>query len=308
MRYVFFINSAAGKYQSNRDAVINGINDYFSKNGGQYDIHITRFANDARDTARALAQTGEEITMFACGGEGTCFEILNGIYGYGNVTLGVIPCGSANDFLKFFGDEKDAFRNIENQISGESIDMDVIKAGEFYCLNGCSFGMDAFVAQDMSLFKNWPLVTGPIAYKLAIVRNFLRKIGTNAEITLNDSEIIKTNCLFAVVANAPYYGGGFMAAPDAVPYDGKLNFTLVKTISKLRVPKFLSYYEKGKHANLDYCRLCECNSMEFKADCVVPINLDGEIIRRDSMRFEIIKAGVKFQIPASVKMKILTNV
>lgn len=174
------------------------------------------------------------------------FEVLNGIAGHNNVELGVIPCGSANDFLKFF-EGRDSFLNIDEQIDGEVVSMDLIRAGDNYCLNGCSVGMDAVVARDMSIFKKWPLVSGPLAYNLAIIKTFLGKLGITADISVDGETPQRKTCLFAVITNAPYYGGGYKGAPEAVPYDNKLDFTLVDKISKIKILSFLGIYKKGEH-------------------------------------------------------------
>ncbi|MBQ8266772.1 MAG: acylglycerol kinase family protein, partial [Clostridia bacterium] len=162
MRYVFYVNPAAGKGEI-QESIISSIKSYFADKSEEFKIHITKAVGDARADARREAETGDDIRMFACGGEGTVFEVLNGIAGYSNVELGVIPCGSANDFLKFF-ESSDNFLNIGEQIDGEAVEMDLIKAGDNYCLNGCSVGMDAVVARDMSIFKKWPAVSGSLAY------------------------------------------------------------------------------------------------------------------------------------------------
>lgn len=306
MRNVFYINSIAGKgdVQAN---IIADIKNYFSDKAENFRIHITKAIGDAKADARREAETGDDIRMFACGGEGTVFEVLNGIVGYSNVELGVIPCGSANDFLKFFG-SRDSFLNISEQIDGETVDMDLIKAGDNYCLNGCSVGMDAVVARDMSLFKKWPLVSGSLAYNLAIVKTFLGKLGITANISVDGEKPQKKNCLFAVIANAPYYGGGYKGAPDAVPYDNKLNFTLIDNISKFKILKFLGIYKKGEHKSLDCCTLKNCHSMEFTSEEPIPVNLDGEIIETKSMKFELVKNAVKFVIPSGIKSKLLTKI
>ncbi len=306
MRYVFYINPVAGKGNAQED-IIKSINDYFADKTDEFKIHITTAIGDAQSSARCEAETGDNIRMFACGGEGTVFEVLNGIAGYSNVELGVIPCGSANDFLKFF-ESRDNFLNIAEQIDGEAIKMDLIKAGDIYCLNGCSVGMDAVVARDMSIFKNWPLVSGSLAYNLAIVKTFLGKLGITADISVDGEEPQRKTCLFAVIANAPYYGGGYKGAPDAVPYDNKLDFTLVDKISKLKILKFLGIYKKGEHRKLDCCTLKNCTSMEFTSDKPIPVNLDGEIIETDHMKFELVKGAVKFVLPKGVTNKLLTNV
>ena len=306
MRYVFYINPTAGKGNT-QNGIIDSIKSYFKDKTEDFKIHITSSAGDALYSAKCEADTGDKIRMFACGGEGTVFEVLNGIIGYDNVDLGVIPCGSANDFLKFFNSRKN-FLDISEQIDGTAVEMDLIKAGDKYCLNGCSVGMDAVVARDMSIFKNWPLVSGSFAYTLAIVKTFLGKLGITADISVDGEKPQRKNCLFAVVANAPYYGGGYKGAPDAVPYDNKLNYTLVDIISKSRILKFLKLYKKGEHKTLDCCTLKNCTSMEFSSEKPIPVNLDGEIIETNHMRFELVKNAVKFIVPKSIANKLLTKI
>lgn len=306
MRYVFYINPTAGK-GNNQEGIISAINEFFADKEFEFKIHITESVGDAMRSAKIEAETGDKIRMFACGGEGTVFEVLNGIADHDNVELGVIPCGSANDFLKYFN-SRDGFLDIDAQISGEVVSMDLIKAGDSYCLNGCSVGMDAMVANDMRIFKGLPLVSGPLAYKLAIAKTFLKKLGVSIKLAVDDGPFESVRCLFAVIGNAPYYGGGYMGTPDAVPNDNMLDFTLVNVISKFRVLGFLPKYEKGQHGSLDYCTLKKCESMEFMSDKPIPVNLDGEIVETDHMRFEIVKNAVKFVVPKGIKAKVLTNV
>lgn len=306
MKYLFFVNPMAGKGKT-QETVIENIKNFFADKRNEYKIHLTRFKGDAEAVAREEAQKGEHITMFACGGEGTCYEVLNGIVGFDNVSLGVIPCGSANDFLKFFK-ARDAFADIRSQIEGETMPMDLIKAGDRYCLNGCSVGMDAMVANDMSIYKRLPLVNGSLAYKLAIVKVFFSKLGVSVKLSLDDEPPIDLRCLFAVIANGPVYGGGYTSAPDAVPFDGKLDFTLVDVVSRIKILKFLKDYEKGTHAKYPFCHLKNCKSMEFTSDTPIPVNLDGEIVHSKNMRFELVKSAVKFIIPKGVNTKLLTKV
>ena len=298
MKYLFIINPAAGK-GIKQEQIKKSIEAYFAESNVDYEIYLTKAAGDAKRKAHAAAESGEYVSVFACGGEGTVFEVLNGIVGFDNAALGVIPCGSANDFLKFFSDSA-PFADIDEQINGTAVPTDIIKANEYYCLNGCSVGMDAVVARDMSIFKGWRGVSGAMAYKLAVVKTFLGKIGVTVNISVDGDEAKTQNCLFAVVTNAPYYGGGYKSAPDADPFDNVLNFTMVDKISKLKIPKFLSLYEKGLHGSLDYCTMCPCGSMEFTASKPVPVNLDGEIIETTQMSFSIVKGGVNFILPRSV--------
>ena len=306
MKYLFFINPKAGKGVA-QEKIVESIKSFFEECKKEYEIHLTRFKGDAEAVAREKACKGEPIIMFACGGEGTCYEVLNGIAGFDNVSLGVIPCGSANDFLKFF-ENKEPFYDVRSQIEGEAVPMDLIKAGDRYCLNGCSVGMDAMVANDMSIFKGLPLVSGPLAYKLAIAKVFFNKLGVSVKLSLDDEDPKDLRCLFAVIANGPVYGGGYKSAPNAVPFDGRLDFTLVDVVSRIKVLKFLKDYEKGTHGKYPFCHLKNCTSMEFSSDAPIPVNLDGEIVLSKNMRFEIVKSAIKFIIPKGVNTKLLTKV
>ena len=307
MRYAFIINPAAGKGKAIRELGIE-LAEYCSEHKLEYSVQITTAQGDAQRFAREHAQKGDEVTVFLAGGEGTVFEALNGVMGYDNVTLAVIPIGSANDFLKYFPKEKkSAFRDINDQINGKPVKMDVIKAGEHYCLNGCSAGMDAIVAKYMDSFRRLPLINGSMAYNLAIVKCFLGKIGCRLSLVADGENLGDKDCLFAVVANGPAYGGGYLAAPNAVPFDGELNFTIVEKISKLKILRFIGKYKKGEVDNLSFVHKKTCQSFSVKSSIPVPINLDGEIFEATEMDFSIIKSGVKFLIPASVYKNLLIN-
>ena len=307
MRYVFIINPAAGKGKVVKKLGLE-IAEYCSYHKLEYSVQVTTTSGDAKRFAHEHAVKGDEVTIFLAGGEGTVFEALNGVMGFDNVTLAVIPIGSANDFLKFFPKEKKgAFRNINDQIAGKPIKMDVIKAGEYYCLNGCSAGMDAVVAKYMSVFRRIPLVSGSMAYKLAIVKCFLGKIGCRLTLNADGKDLGTKDCLFAVVANGPAYGGGFLAAPNAVPFDGKLNFTIVDGIGKLKILRFIGKYKKGQVDGLSFVHGSCGEKISIKSDVKVPINLDGEIFEAQTMDFEIIKSAVKFLIPSSLVNSLIKN-
>ena len=121
-------------------------------------------------------------------------------------------------------------------------------------------------------------------------------------------KLYRKNCLFAVIANAPYYGGGYKGAPEAVPYDNELDFTLVDKISKFKILKFLGIYKKGEHKKLDCCTMKKCSYMEFTSEKPIPVNLDGEIIESTGMKFELVKNAVKFVLPKSIANNMLTKV
>lgn len=295
MRYVFIINPVAGKGHTDR-LLLPAITRYFEEHGGRYHVHVTEHSGDATNIAREEGLVGDEVRIYACGGEGTTFEVINGVVGMPNVEVGIIPYGTANDFVKYFGCIDD-FRDIECQVGGTAFPTDLIRAGDWYALNQCSVGMDAMVAENMQIFKSWPLVSGHMAYSFSIIYTFFKKFGCRLRISVDGRKQENVNCLFAVCANAPYYGGGYKSAPDAVPGDGKLNYVVINTVSRLKVISLLRKYRRGTHVFLRICKSGTCELMEIEGDTPLPVNLDGEIISEKQISFRIVPKALKLIIP-----------
>ncbi len=297
MRDVYIINPAAGKEDSTKTLTEEIKKCY----GEEAKIIITEGRGDALLKARAEAETGDEVRIFACGGDGTCFEVLNGIVGYENASIGVIPIGSANDFIKYFGNEhKSDFLNIEKQKNGRYMPIDLIKAGDKYCMNQCCAGFDARVADQMTKFKRLPLVSGSMAYNLSLIKNVLGKLGINIRVVTDGKEFFSGSALFAICANAPVYGGGYRSAPKATIDDGVLDCVAIKTISRFRFLKLVGIYKRGEHEGIDVCSMGRCREFEFYAEQEVPISLDGEIIYADRLRCEIVEKAINFILPDGI--------
>ena len=103
MKHVFIINPTAGK----RDATVElmemakGLQ---ARHGLEVECILTTRAGPAAEPARSIAQTGEDLRFYACGGDGTINEVANGIIGLPNAAMTCVPVGTGNDFLKNFGD------------------------------------------------------------------------------------------------------------------------------------------------------------------------------------------------------------
>jgi diacylglycerol kinase family enzyme len=199
MRDVYIINPAAGK----DDSTISLTRQIREVYGDEVKVLITKGSGDAERIAREEAETGDEVRIFACGGDGTSFEVLNGIVGHKNAAIGVVPIGSANDFIKYFGfDLKPRFLDIKRQKDATLIPIDLIKAGDKFCMNQCCVGLDAQVADSMKDFKRLPLVSGSMAYNLALVKTFLGKVGVQMKVECDGEVFRDAELLFAVCANS----------------------------------------------------------------------------------------------------------
>ena len=105
MRHIFIINPAAGK-KDGRQRVY-AMAEALKKNHNlDVECMLTKSRGHATALTRAIAETGDYVRFYACGGDGTVNEIANGIAGFPNAAMTCIPIGTGNDFLKNFG--KDA--------------------------------------------------------------------------------------------------------------------------------------------------------------------------------------------------------
>lgn len=295
MRDVYIINPAAGK----DDSTISLTRQIREVYGDEVKVLITKGRGDAERIAREEAETGDDVRIFACGGDGTSFEVLNGIVGHKNAAIGVVPIGSANDFIKYFGfDSKPRFLDIKLQKEATLLPIDLIKAGDKYCMNQCCVGLDAQVADSMKDFKRLPLVSGSMAYNLALVKTFLGKVGIHMKVECDGEVFRDADLLFAVCANSSTYGGGYISAPDAEISDGLLDCVTIDKVKKLRVPGLIPIYKNGKHKGLDICKMERCKKFRFTADKEVPVSLDGEIIHAAELECEIVEKAINFVLPA----------
>ena len=296
MKHIFLINPAAGKGKS-VETIRPQIEDYCGKNGIDYEIYVTKARNDALEYSRERAKSGESIRFYACGGDGTLYEVVNGAYGYPNCEVAVIPLGSGNDFIRLFG-TKEQFVDVEAQVTGIPVELDVIKCGDKIAINQCSMGLDAEVCAKQAYFKKMPFMTGETAYVAATFYCLLKKVGHKFTVTIDDNEPFTDTILFCVAGNSRWYGGGFMAAPTAWPDDGQLDFVIVrKDRSRARLLPLVNKYKRGEHVGMDITRYVRGSKMKVHCDTPSAVNIDGECEVVTDSEFEIVRRAIKFVVP-----------
>lgn len=296
MKHIFIVNPAAGKGKSNEE-IRAKINSFCTEKGLDYEIVVTKACRDAIDIVRTRAASGEEMRFYACGGDGTLYEVVNGAYGFKNVQVAVIPLGSGNDFVRLFGG-KEAFLEIGNVIEGIPVNLDVIKCGDEIAINQCSMGLDAEVCARQADFKKLPAMSGEGAYYAASLYSLLFKVKNRFTITVDDNEPFTQDCIFCVGANSRWYGGGFMAAPKAMPDDGLLDFIIVeKNCSRLKLVTLLNQYKAGKHLDWDMTKFVRGKKLTIHCDTPAAVNVDGECSYVTDAVFEIVENGITFVVP-----------
>lgn len=297
MKHLFVVNPKAGKgraYEILRPLIKESVENL----GLDYEVYISKSSEDMTEYCKKNAESGEKLRIYACGGDGTVYDVVNAIYGYDNVEFAVVPLGSGNDFIRLFGTRED-FLNLDAQLHGTPIRIDAIKCGERIAVNQCSMGMDAEICAKQSDFKKLPFLRGDRAYTAALAYCALRKRENTFTITIDDGRPITGDFLFAVCGNSRYYGGGYQATPYALPDDGMLDFSIIDTLSLPDMLTKVGKYKKGKHYNWKQTLYVRGKKMTVHSDEPAALNVDGEVDIVNDSTFEILPKAFSFVVPAT---------
>lgn len=301
MKYIFIINPTAGKSDRSQE-LSKDIQAVFLKHGLSNDliIHITEGIGEATIYTKHMAQTHtERLRFYACGGDGTLGEVVNGAYGHPHCAVGILPIGTGNDFVKTFHQyQSEHFLDIEKQLFAREEVIDLMRMGETISINLISTGLDSAIAKNVMKFKNLPFVNGPAAYNLSLAYCFFTSLDNHFSYKVDGEIFPRGNYIFAVIANAQYYGGGYRAAPQADVQDGLLDFICVKRVSRLKVLQLVNIYKRGEHLDLaDIVVFRRCKEVELIADHSLIMNVDGEIENLTDPKITIDQKALLFLFP-----------
>ena len=297
MKHLFIINPAAGS--RNRTAEYTADIRRLCA-GLDYEIAVSQAPGQCRRLARQAAQTGEEVRIYACGGDGTLNEVASGAAGFPNAAVTAFSGGSGNDFVRLFGDPK-AFSDLSRLLDAESTTFDLIACNDDLALNICSVGLDARIGTDVARYKRLPFLHGFNAYAVSTLVNLFRGISEHYIVEIN-GEHIDEEQTFVCVCNGRYYGGGFNPVPEADPADGKLDVLLVKKVSLLQVPGIIGKYKNGRYRELpEFIRHFRTDRVRVICDRPSAVNLDGELRIAEDIGISVAREKVRFFYPRGLQ-------
>ena len=295
MTHLFIINPAAGSHDRTAE-YREKIEKVCHPRGLTYRIEVSTAPGECTRLAKEAAESGESYRIYACGGDGTLNEVVQGAAGYDNVAVTVFSGGSGNDFVKLF-DDPQAFFDLERLVDAEEAVFDLIDCNGAYSLNICSVGLDARVGTDVSRYKRLPLLHGFWAYAASTVVNVVKGVHEHYVVELG-GETVDANQTMICVCNGRYYGGGFYAMPDADPTDGMLDVLLVKKVSRLLVPTVIGKYKAGRYKELGHiAKYYRTDKVVIRCDKPTPINLDGELRTAQTVEMKISDKKLRFFYP-----------
>ena len=319
MKTVFILNPKAGKGRQ-KEKTEEILLKIIAEKELDAQVYVTAYPGDATRFVREHCKTYGAARFIACGGDGTLSEVLNGAVGFSGAEVGVMPLGSGNDFCRNFPCDT-AFGDVYLQAVSEAVACDAIRytttvngeAVTGYCANMFNIGFDCKVADTTNHLKDKTVFGGSFAYFLSILMNLIQKKVTFLTVTADGLCEHSGATLLTSVANGKYCGGGIMSNPMASLRDGRINFNIIRNISRLRFVSLLFSYMKGTHMSKKgiekYILSKHCKTLTVTPENgIMRLCIDGEIVAAGETTFEIVPNAIQFVLPGVKNQSTLIGV
>jgi len=247
------------------------------------DLKVSESPGKAVEIATEASDDGYEL-LIALGGDGTAFEVLNGIMKSEikkKPAMSFIPSGSGNSFLKDFNINTHQ-EAVERIINGKRKKIDIIKYDfhnggskeTAYFMNIMGIGFIARVAvmrlKYFRLFKSFGYTLGVLFQTIVLKPDRLKVLidGKKEEIT----------CNFVSISNSKYTGGNMMMAPGALLNDGKMDIIILKDAGRMKLLRSFPKIFKGTHVKMSEVADLQAKKIDIESDNPMNILVDGEVI------------------------------
>ena len=272
-----FVNPTAGRGRTARR--IDRISHEFVRANIAVRVNESRGVGDLENLV-CRAANEDDRSIIVAGGDGSIHEAVNGILRAGsNRALGIVPCGTGNDFAKACGiplDWREAARQLVDRIvtNAPPKSVDVGRMNDRYFANGAGIGFDAKVTHVAQSYR-WPI--GDFVYLFAILRCLVDGIATPGLRITADAHNFVGPVTLANVSNGPWIGGMFRIAPKASNSDGMLDLLIADPVSRKRLLALLPKLIRGKHADEPEVVYRPVRKVRIHSAVPVPSHLDGEV-------------------------------
>jgi YegS/Rv2252/BmrU family lipid kinase len=258
--------------------------------GIELEVRETSRRGDATRIAAEEWETGRR-RFVAVGGDGTVFEVLNGLMprarGEESPTIGILPLGTGNSFVRDFAEDGEAYC-IEAIRRGVARSCDVLHvrhaAGDLYALSTVSL---AFAADVAALVNRRLKPLGRMGYTLGVLLRLvaLAPLHLVLEVDREGSRALDTVLL--CIQNNRYVGGNMLMAPHAEIDDGRADLVMAAPVSRMELLRTLPRIFRGTHVRHPAVSTQRIEIVTFLGAPELDTMVDGE-----SLRLAIMSVGV----------------
>jgi YegS/Rv2252/BmrU family lipid kinase len=281
---------------------------------GPFKVAFTRSPGDGIELARKHALDGAKF-IIACGGDGTVNEVANGILlSETDCELGIFPSGTGGDFRRTIGLPTSPREIARALKEGETRMIDVGRVMfddldgnrvERFFINESSIGLAPSIIERVkgATSLNWlPLdtVRGRASFALSALQEIVGLGASPVRIKIDDGDESMIQTVYLCIANARYFGGGMMIAPDAKLADGMLDVVNVGDFNTAKIILNAYTLYRGTHTDLPEVKSKLARRIEVSPanpNDRTLISIDGELPGKLPAVYEVVPAALKLRVP-----------
>ena len=254
---ILAINPISGRGQARKKALI--AKKYFEGLGIRVTLVEGNSLEDFRDKLIEKLDHETISGVVAFGGDGFIHEILQHIVAR-EIPLGVIPCGTGNDFARSIGVFRLSLTEQMNLITQSNVHLiDLGRVDQRWFAAILSSGFDALVNERANLMQ-WP--KGRMRYNIAMIEKIIALKAHSYRIRL-DHDVFDVEATLVTVANGPSYGGGMNICPDANLNDGLFDVMVLGKVSRIELLKVFPKVYSGRHVGHPAVTFYRCREIEI---------------------------------------------
>jgi len=295
-KWFMIVNPNAGVKKGSKDWP--GILENLKAEDMDFDYRLTERKEHAIQLA-SDAVAGGARNICVVGGDGTLNEVLNGMMAFtgvpsSEITLGMIPVGTGNDWCRMFGIPFDYLKAIQILKKKKTFLQDAGKITYYhgheqkvrYFMNVAGMGYDALVAKKTNILKEKGM-GGPLTYMYFVFASLFQYKFMEAVIEADGKVVFKGEVFSMNVGICKYNGSGMMQVPFAVPDDGLLDVTLIKKASKWMVVRYARKLFDGSLVDLPIVATFRGENIRIRSAGKIYLEADGESLGHTPFVFEI---------------------
>lgn len=261
------------------------------------EVRATTKPGDAESFSREAIDRGCDLIV-AAGGDGTLNAVINGIgERISDVSVGLIPLGTGNDFARSLNLPKGVDENIELIQRRQTKQIDVVRVTSDcarYFVNVSGGGFSGIV--DEKLTPEMKTTWGPLAYLRGAAKALPELRAYRTEMLLNDSEQMAMNLYNVIVANGRYVAGGISIAPEAVIDDGLLDIIFIPERPAAQLAILMGQILMGDHLTNGALVFRRAAKLEVNSRPGMWFNVDGELVGNEPAMFEVMPRAMRFVV------------
>lgn len=288
-KIMVIINPTAGAGDSK--TLLPVINEKFEQHDLDFDIKVSSRVGDITEIVRESEKENYNEILIV-GGDGSVLEAINGIEKFEETSIGIIPCGTGNDFCKSVGIAEDYNEAIRQFISGRVKRVDLGLVNDTLFINVCSFGIDGEIIKG----KEKSRLNGPLAYTVSTLKQGLVYKAQSVVMEIDD-KIYEEDIMLVAIGNGKFFGGGMMILPDAEVDDEYLDVCIVRKVSNLKFTLLYPKIYKGTLNDVKEVEYLRCKKFSIKGvDKNLPINADGNLVGEMPAKIEFANKKVNIVV------------